>query len=110
MDRVQIGQVMLSLYMNAAQAMPCGGMLKIKSWYEPECKSIKISFSDSGSGISEENISKIFDPFFTTKPAGKGTGLGLAVIYGIIERHFGTIDVESTPGEGTTFTINLPDK
>ena len=109
-DINQIKSVTNNLAENAAQAMPCGGMLKIKSWYEPECKSIKISFSDSGSGISEENISKIFDPFFTTKPAGKGTGLGLAVIYGIIERHFGTIDVESTPGEGTTFTINLPDK
>ena len=59
-------------------------------------------------GISEENLNKIFDPFFTTKDVGKGTGLGLAVIYGIIEGHNGSISVESTLGEGTTFIIKLP--
>ncbi|MFA5518196.1 MAG: ATP-binding protein, partial [Spirochaetota bacterium] len=68
----------------------------------------EIRFSDNGTGISEENLNKIFDPFFTTKDVGKGTGLGLAVIYGIIEGHNGSISVESTLGEGTTFIIKLP--
>jgi two-component system NtrC family sensor kinase len=67
-----------------------------------------ISVSDTGQGIPPELIKKIFDPFFTTKPIGKGTGLGLSVSYGIIDKHGGHIDVHSQPGQGTTFTINLP--
>ena len=64
--------------------------------------------SDNGEGILPENLAKIFDPFFTTKPEGKGVGLGLAVSYGIIEAHGGDIEVKSTVGEGTTFTVSLP--
>ena len=65
-------------------------------------------FTDTGAGIPEEHIHKIFDPFFTTKDATKGTGLGLAVSYGIIKKHGGDIEVASTVGQGTTFTVRLP--
>lgn len=69
-----------------------------------------IKIKDTGSGISEENMSRIFDPFFTTKPIGSGTGLGLSLAYGIINNHSGHIDVESEVGKGTCFTICLPVK
>ena len=67
-----------------------------------------MEFTDTGEGIPEENLSRIFEPFFTTKDVGKGTGLGLATSYGIIESHGGKIGVKSKVGEGTTFTIELP--
>ena len=67
-----------------------------------------LTVTDTGEGIAPENLSKIFDPFFTTKPEGKGVGLGLAVLYGIIEAHGGEVDVVSALGKGTTFTITLP--
>jgi signal transduction histidine kinase len=69
---------------------------------------MEIRFSDTGKGIAAENLHRIFDPFFTTKSASKGTGLGLAVSYGIIKKHGGDIAVESTMGKGTTFTVRLP--
>jgi signal transduction histidine kinase len=71
-------------------------------------EAIALAVQDTGVGIPPENLRRIFDPFFTTKPAGEGTGLGLSVGYGIIARHHGRIDVESTVGQGTTFTILLP--
>ena len=67
-----------------------------------------VEFTDTGEGIPEENLTRIFDPFFTTKDVGKGTGLGLATSYGIVEEHGGKISVKSKVGEGTTFTIELP--
>jgi two-component system NtrC family sensor kinase len=67
-----------------------------------------VEISDTGAGISPENIPKIFEPFFTTKEVGRGTGLGLAVCYGILTEHGGSLDVQSTVGSGTTFTITLP--
>jgi signal transduction histidine kinase len=69
---------------------------------------VEIRFTDTGHGIPPEHLSKIFDPFFTTMPVGKGTGLGLSISYGIIQQHEGTIEVESQPGAGTTFTVRLP--
>ena len=73
-----------------------------------ENESLKVVVSDTGIGIPKENINSIFDPFFTTKELGKGTGLGLSVSYGIIQKHQGTITVESEVGKGTSFTIKLP--
>ena len=69
---------------------------------------VAVQFQDSGQGIAPENLERIFEPFFSTKSAAKGTGLGLSVSYGIVTRHGGTIEVESTPGVGSTFTVLLP--
>jgi len=74
----------------------------------PDAGSVVITVADTGIGMSDEIKAHIFEPFFTTKSEGKGVGLGLPVAYGIIERHHGTIDVESLPGKGTTFIITLP--
>lgn len=105
-DGQQVEQVLINLITNAIQAMPDGGTLEIV--LEREANEASISFRDSGIGIPADNLPRIFDPFFTTKPEGEGTGLGLSVGYGIIYRHGGRIDVESTEGVGTTFTIHLP--
>jgi two-component system, NtrC family, sensor kinase len=100
-------QVFLNLLINAGEAMPSGGCVVLRTGAAGP-GAIKIVFDDTGSGIPPENLSRIFDPFFTSKDVGHGTGLGLAVTYGIVERHGGTIEVESTVGVGTTFTITLP--
>jgi signal transduction histidine kinase len=114
----QIQQVLLNLITNACQAMTGGGELRIVTRYQlpdggqnkkPGTQDlVEIVVSDTGQGISPENLGKIFDPFFTTKEEGKGTGLGLAVSYGIIQDHKGSIRAESEPGRGTSFTISLP--
>ncbi len=105
-DNQQIEQVLVNLITNAVQAMPDGGQLHVSLAQSGAMASIVVR--DTGTGIPAENINRIFDPFFTTKPEGEGTGLGLSVGYGIISNHHGRIEVESTPGEGTTFTILLP--
>lgn len=105
-DADQLQQVFLNLFLNARDAMPGGGRLYIETLRNN--KDIKIVIKDSGSGIDESNIKKIFDPFFTTKPAGKGTGLGLAVCYGIITAHGGKIEVAKNQTSGTSFLITLP--
>ena len=105
-DAQQIEQVIINLVQNAVQAMPEGGDLAIRLTQSNGEAVLEVE--DSGVGISQENLSRIFEPFFTTKPEGKGTGMGLAVSYGIISRHGGQIDVESEIGEGSTFTIRLP--
>ena len=99
-------QVFLNMFLNAIQAMPDGGVLFVQS--RVEGKWIRIDIRDSGVGISEENKEKIFDPFFTTKSVGEGTGLGLSVSYGIIQKHHGEITVESELGKGADFIIKLP--
>lgn len=108
LDGNQIQQVFMNVLLNSADAMANGGSLTISSSWAPSDSLVKVKFCDTGCGIPEENLSKIFDPFFTTKSAKKGTGLGLAVSYGIIERHRGRIEVQSEMGKGTTFTIQLP--
>ncbi len=108
MDVNQIKSVINNLAVNAADAMPVNGRLHITTELDQEGRTIIITVADNGTGIEEENLNRIFDPFFTTKDTGKGTGLGLAVTYGIIQRHNGTIEVKSIPGQGTTFTIKLP--
>jgi two-component system NtrC family sensor kinase len=102
----QLNQVWLNLLVNAAHAVKDGGEVRIRTRREGEMAGVTIS--DTGYGIKPENLKRIFDPFFTTKPVGEGTGLGLSVTYSIIERHRGSIGVESAPGEGTTFTVNIP--
>ena len=103
-NRDQLEQVLMNLVINASDAMPNGGTLSISAIQENE--QLVLEFKDTGIGISTENIKNIFDPFFSTK--SEGTGLGLFVTYGIVEKHNGTIDVKSKLGEGTTFTITLP--
>jgi len=92
--------------MNAIQAMPEGGTLTIRT--SASDTQVKIDVQDTGIGISPENMRKLFTPFFTTKREVKGVGLGLAVSYGIIQRHRGRIEVQSKEGKGTTFTVYLP--
>jgi signal transduction histidine kinase len=92
---------------NAAEAMPEGGKLILRSRRAPMEGYITIEVQDTGTGIAEENLSKLFTPFFTTKPIGKGTGLGLAIIYGIVKMHRGQISVQSQEGVGTTFSVVL---
>ena len=105
-DNNQLEQVFLNLFLNARDAMPSGGEIIVECFAENNQITIKIS--DSGGGIAEADKLKIFDPFFTTKSAGQGTGLGLAVCYGIITAHLGTIEVAPNQSKGTTFTIKLP--
>ena len=105
-DENQIEQVFINMLLNASQSMPSGGSIHIKTYTENE-EYACLKITDTGAGISEENLEKIFDPFFTTK-TDKGMGLGLSVSYGIIERHGGTIEVQSKVNEGATFTIKLP--
>jgi len=105
-DVDQLQQVFLNLFLNARDAMPNGGRLSIESReIESECV---VTVGDSGSGIDQKTANQIFDPFFTTKPAGKGTGLGLAVCYGIVTEHGGTIEVANAEAQGTKFVVRLP--
>jgi two-component system NtrC family sensor kinase len=102
----RLNQVFMNLLVNAAQAIADHGKITIST----RCRDgeVEIAIADTGQGIPADILPKVFDPFFTTKPVGKGTGLGLAVSYGIIRNHGGQIDVASQPGVGTTFTIRLP--
>jgi signal transduction histidine kinase len=88
--------------------MPEGGSLYLEGGYDSGKNLVIIKVKDTGAGIREENILHIFEPFFTTKDEGYGVGLGLSTVYGIIEHHKGTIKAESPPGNGATFTIQLP--
>jgi signal transduction histidine kinase len=105
-DPAQIGQVVMNMLLNAIHAITPPGRIEVATRLNDNF--VEIVFSDSGKGIPEEFIHKIFDPFFTTKEAFKGTGLGLAVSYGIIKKHSGDIEVASTVGKGTTFIVRLP--
>ncbi|MCD9187328.1 MAG: ATP-binding protein [Pyrinomonadaceae bacterium] len=105
-DFDQLQQVFLNLFLNSRDAMPNGGELSIKTYLEKDL--IQIEIADSGIGIKNKDLKKIFDPFFTTKPAGQGTGLGLAVCYGIITAHNGKIEPLTNEKGGITFLISLP--
>jgi two-component system, cell cycle sensor histidine kinase and response regulator CckA len=119
-DQGQIGQVLMNLFVNAWQAMPGGGELSItttnitlddnnvKPFQVKAGKYVKLSVADTGLGMDEETQARIFEPFFTTKEMGRGTGLGLATVYGIINNHDGFIEVSSKKGEGTIFNIYFP--
>jgi len=110
-DADQIQQALLAILINAVEAMPEGGELKVATRLvqkegEPHAQ---IEIADTGVGIPEEVIDRLFEPFFTTKQDKKGVGLGLSVVYGIVRRHNGSIDVRSEVGQGTTFLISLPE-
>jgi CheY-like chemotaxis protein len=120
-DPAQIEQVVLNLAVNARDAMPHGGQLVIEAdrvtlaeaeatetSSVPPGRYARLRLTDTGCGIRSDVRQRIFEPFFTTKPVGQGTGLGLAMVYGIVRQHDGFIDVASVPGDGTRFTIYLP--
>ncbi|HVM93544.1 MAG TPA: ATP-binding protein [Terriglobales bacterium] len=107
-DPSQIEQVLLAVIVNAADAMPKGGNLWVESRLSQDSNKVVLTVRDDGSGIPPEILPKIFEPFVTTKETGRGTGLGLAVSRGIIERHSGQIKIDSEVGKGTTVTITLP--
>ena len=107
-DGRQMEQVFMNLLLNAIQAMPDGGLLKIEIPRRDPDGMQKVRITDTGTGIADKNIGRVFDPFFTTKTDGKGTGLGLSVSFGIVRRHGGQIELESSVGKGTTFTVCLP--
>ncbi len=108
LDVDQMKQVLLNLAMNACEAMPDGGRLRISVGQAKTPRDMVIAFDDTGSGIPKENLSRLFTPFFTTKQIGKGTGLGLPIAYGIVKLHHGQITVRSEVMRGTTFTITMP--
>jgi two-component system, cell cycle sensor histidine kinase and response regulator CckA len=119
-DAGQLDQILLNLVVNARDAMPEGGSLTIATGYAPDGRDgerpgqlsgddyVTLSVADTGCGMEEEVKSRVFEPFFTTKAPGEGTGLGLAMVYGIVEAAGGHVAVESVPGRGTTFTLYLP--
>ncbi|AIO37743.1 his Kinase A domain protein [Burkholderia cenocepacia] len=102
----QLNQVFMNLLVNAAHAIPARGVITIRTSSDGD--QVSIAISDTGTGMTPDIVRRIFDPFFTTKPVGQGTGLGLSVSHGIVERHRGTIDVTSEPGRGTAFCVRLP--
>lgn len=108
-DPEQIEQALIALLINAVEATTEGGRLTVRTWSDPAAPgAVRLSVADTGVGITPELQSRIFDPFFSTKNDTKGVGLGLAVVSGIVQRHEGRIEVASSPGHGTTFTITLP--
>jgi two-component system cell cycle sensor histidine kinase/response regulator CckA len=107
-DAAQLEQVVLNLCLNARDAMPDGGQLTIETSVKPGTTVVRLRVRDTGMGIAPEVRDRIFEPFFTTKPPGRGTGLGLSTVYGIVEQHGGGIEVQSAPGAGSTFEVLLP--
>jgi signal transduction histidine kinase len=107
-DGDKIKRVFTNLLLNSYQAMKPGGSITIRTEFDRERNGLRIIFSDTGSGVAEEIKNKIFEPFFTTKPPGQGTGLGLAVSYGIVKEHKGEITVKSGQGNGAVFTLWFP--
>lgn len=102
----EINQVILNLIVNAGHAIAERGEIRIRTWREGE--KVYMEISDTGCGITAENLEKIFEPFFTTKPVGQGTGLGLSIVFNIVKKHGGDIKVATEPGKGTAFTVSLP--
>ncbi len=107
-EKKSLQQVFLNLFINAIQAMLDGGTLMIRAHPSADGHWMVIDVTDTGVGIDPVNLSQIFDPFYTTKQVGRGTGLGLSVTYGIVEKHGGHIEVKSSKGAGATFTVTLP--
>lgn len=108
LDPDQMQQVFLNLLLNAGDATPEGGIVRVRAAINGDLGSVDVEVSDTGQGIPDEIQRRVFDPFFTTKPPGRGTGLGLSVCYGIVSAHGGVIDIDSLPGAGTTVRVRLP--
>lgn len=108
MDEKKIKQVLVNLVMNAGHAVSQNGTITVSTGFDPQQLQLFVEVADDGYGIEKRHLSRIFDPFFTTKPTGEGTGLGLAVSYGIVKSHGGDIHVESGSGQGAVFTVVLP--
>lgn len=106
-DNNRLKQIFINLLMNAFQAMGNGGALLVRTSM-PDDRSVRIEIADTGEGIPPERLDRIFEPFYTTKKSGEGTGLGLYIVRKMVELMQGRIEVKSTVGEGTTFTITLP--
>ena len=109
-DYALIQQCLMNLVFNAMDSMPDGGKMTLTGGRDTGEDNVWISLADTGHGIDEQHLSKIFEPFYSTKGDGKGVGLGLSMVFGIIREHNGRIDVESEPGRGTVFKITLPSK
>ena len=107
-DENKLEQVFINLIINAAQSMEGSGTLTLRTEFAPATNRVRIECSDTGCGIDDQDLVRIFEPFFTTKKQGKGTGLGLSICHGIVQKHGGTITIESSKGQGSTFTILLP--
>jgi two-component system cell cycle sensor histidine kinase/response regulator CckA len=105
-DRAQLEQVLVNLSINARDAMPDGGVLTIDARNAGDC--VRLTVSDTGAGMAQEVLDRAFEPFFSTKPAGEGTGLGLATVYGIVRGADGSIELRSDEGSGTTVIVQLP--
>jgi two-component system, NtrC family, sensor kinase len=106
-DESQVQQALIALFVNAVEAMPSGGDLRLSVTHGASGE-IRMVIADTGIGVEAGDMPHLFEPFFTTKKDGKGVGLGLAVVYGILERHEGTVSVQSQPGKGTIFTLTFP--
>lgn len=107
-DINKLNQVIINLVINAADAMDGRGKLAVRTYRDKSAQKVFLEIEDTGCGIAGENLSRIFDPFFSTKPRGKSTGLGLSIVYGIVEEHGGKISVKKTGPGGTTFLLELP--
>jgi len=99
---------MMNLIFNAIESMMDGGTLTLSGGQDRELKTVWMTVADTGYGIDPEDLPRIFEPFYTTKKEGKGVGLGLSMVYGIIREHEGSVEVESEPGKGTLFKLTLP--
>ena len=106
LDRTHFAQVLMNLVINARDAMPAGGIIRIAT--DNDNERVRLTVTDQGVGMSEEVQASIFEPFFTTKEAGKGTGLGLSTVYSIVQQSGASLELDSQPGEGATFTLSWP--
>jgi signal transduction histidine kinase/CheY-like chemotaxis protein len=107
-DPTQIQQIVMNLVVNARDALEHRGSIRVSTEVDLDARTVLLRVADDGEGMDEETMNRIFDPFFTTKERDRGTGLGLAIVYGAVEQANGSVDVDSTPGEGTTITVTFP--
>jgi two-component system, NtrC family, sensor kinase len=107
-NKEQLIQALMALLLNAVDAMDQSGRLTVQAARGQRDDEVMLAIEDTGVGIPRESQAKIFEPFYTTKQPGRGTGLGLSICYGIVEDHRGRIEVDSTPGRGSTFRVYLP--